>query len=92
MIRALYTAGSGMSAEQMNLDNIANNLANANTTGYKTQRVEFEDMLYQNARAPTSGTDVNGASRMRPAAGRLVATCAATPVPRLSGLAFIRSP
>ncbi len=48
MIRALYSAGSGMSAEQMNLDNIANNLANANTTGFKMRRTQFEDLLYQN--------------------------------------------
>jgi len=48
MIRALYSAGSGMSAEQMNLDNIANNLANANTTGFKMRRTQFQDLLYQN--------------------------------------------
>ncbi len=48
MIRALYSAGSGMAAEQMNLDNIANNLANANTTGFKMRRTQFQDLLYQN--------------------------------------------
>jgi len=48
MIRALYTAGSGMAAEQMNLDNIANNLANANTTGFKMRETQFQDLLYQN--------------------------------------------
>jgi flagellar basal-body rod protein FlgG len=47
MIRALYSAGSGMAAEQMNLDNIANNLANSNTTGFKMRRTQFEDLLYQ---------------------------------------------
>ena len=47
MIRALYSAGSGMAAEQMNLDNIANNLANANTTGFKMRRTQFQDLLYQ---------------------------------------------
>ena len=48
MIRALYSAGSGMTAQQMNVDNIAHNLANANTTGFKMRRTEFQDLLYQN--------------------------------------------
>ncbi|HTP85646.1 MAG TPA: flagellar basal-body rod protein FlgG [Bryobacteraceae bacterium] len=52
MIRALYSAGSGMAAEQMNLDNIANNLANANTTGFKMRRTQFQDLLYQNLIQP----------------------------------------
>jgi flagellar basal-body rod protein FlgG len=52
MIRALYSAGSGMSAQQMNVDNIANNLANANTTGFKMRRAQFQDLLYQNIIQP----------------------------------------
>jgi flagellar basal-body rod protein FlgG len=48
MIRALYSAGSGMAAQQMNIDNIANNLANANTAGFKMRRAQFQDLLYQN--------------------------------------------
>ncbi len=48
MIRALYSAASGMTAQQMNVDNIAHNLANANTVGFKTRRTQFEDLLYQN--------------------------------------------
>src|ERR1700738_1442795 len=47
MIRALYSAASGMSAQQMNVDNIANNLANANTNGFKMRRTQFQDLLYQ---------------------------------------------
>ncbi len=47
MIRALYTAASGMNAQQTNIDNIAHNLANVNTTGFKKSRVEFEDLVYQ---------------------------------------------
>src|SRR5579871_5058070 len=47
MIRALYTAASGMNAQQTNVDNIANNLANANTAGYKARRLQFQDLLYQ---------------------------------------------
>ena len=47
MIRALYSAASGMTAQQMNIDNIANNLANANTNGFKMRRMQFQDLLYQ---------------------------------------------
>jgi flagellar basal-body rod protein FlgG len=47
MIRALYSAASGMTAQQLNVDNIANNLANANTAGYKVRRAQFQDLLYQ---------------------------------------------
>jgi flagellar basal-body rod protein FlgG len=47
MMRALWTAGSGMIAQQMNVDVISNNLANVNTTSYKKERVEFKDLLYE---------------------------------------------
>jgi len=47
MIRALYSAASGMAAQQTNIDNIANNLANANTNGFKMRRMQFQDLLYQ---------------------------------------------
>ena len=52
MIRALYTAASGMSAQQLNLDTIANNLANSSTTGFRQLRLEFQDMVYQNLVTP----------------------------------------
>lgn len=52
MSRALFTAATGMQAQQQNLDNIANNLANASTVGFKRTRLEFQDMLYQNLRTP----------------------------------------
>ena len=52
MIRALYSAGSGMTAQQMSIDNIANNLANANTTGFKARRTQFQDLLYQSFLQP----------------------------------------
>lgn len=48
MIRALWTSASGMIAQQMNLDVTSNNLANVNTTGFKKNRAEFEDLMYQN--------------------------------------------
>jgi flagellar basal-body rod protein FlgG len=55
MIKALYTAASGMGAQQKNLDNIASNMANANTTGFKRSRIEFQDLIYQTLKttAPT---------------------------------------
>ncbi|MFC1528389.1 flagellar basal-body rod protein FlgG [Candidatus Latescibacterota bacterium] len=47
MIRAMRTAASGMFAQQLNVDNISNNLANVNTTGFKKSKIEFQDVLYQ---------------------------------------------
>jgi flagellar basal-body rod protein FlgG len=52
MIRALYTAASGMSAQQLNLDTIANNLANSSTAGFRQTRLQFQDMIYQNLVTP----------------------------------------
>lgn len=52
MSRALYTAATGMQVQQSNVDNIANNLANASTVGFKRTRLEFQDLLYQNLRTP----------------------------------------
>ncbi len=77
MMRALWTAGSGMKAQQFNVDIISNNLANVNTVGYKKQKAEFKDLLYQtmerayvleNAQKPTNlqvghGTTVSSTSR-----------------------------
>ena len=54
MIRALYTAASGMNAQQTNLDNIANNLANSSTSGFQQRRMQFTDLLYQNVIMPGS--------------------------------------
>jgi flagellar basal-body rod protein FlgG len=57
MLRALYTAASGMEAQQLNIDTIAHNLANINTSGFKLRRTQFQDLLYQNVRdAGTSST------------------------------------
>ena len=52
MIRALFRAASGMSAQQLNVDNIAHNLSNANTTGFKMRRAQFQDLLYQSMVQP----------------------------------------
>jgi len=58
MMRALYTAATGMKAEQTNVDTISNNLANVNTTGFKTERTEFKSLLYQTIQTRT--TSANG--------------------------------
>lgn len=55
MIQSLYSGASGMEAQQLNLNVIANNLANANTTGFKRSKIEFQDLLYQKPR--TAGAD-----------------------------------
>ncbi len=51
MIRALNSAASGMFSQQLLIDNIANNLANVNTTAFKRSRVEFQDLIYQTLRS-----------------------------------------
>lgn len=52
MIRGLWSAASGMLAQQLNVDVIANNLANVNTTGFKRSRIDFQDLIYQSIRLP----------------------------------------
>lgn len=62
MIRALYSAATGMTAQETNIDVISNNLANVNTTGYKKSRADFQDLIYQyliEPGAPTSSTTKN---------------------------------
>ena len=54
MMRALWTAASGMIAQQTNVDTIANNISNVNTTGYKSQRAEFKSLLYQTLQTETT--------------------------------------
>jgi len=59
MIRALWTAASGMQSQQKSVEVIANNLANANTAGFKKSRADFQDLMYQNLKnvgSPTTGT------------------------------------
>jgi flagellar basal-body rod protein FlgG len=62
MIRALYSAATGMNAQETNIDVISNNLANVNTNGFKKSRADFQDLMYQYAvepGAPTSQTTMN---------------------------------
>ena len=58
MIKAMRTAASGMAGQQMNVDNIANNLANVNTTGFKRSKLEFQDVLYQNYRRAGTASSI----------------------------------
>ena len=62
MLRALWTAATGMTAQQENIDVISNNIANVNTTGYKKMRASFQDLIYQTVEqpgVPTSDTSQN---------------------------------
>jgi flagellar basal-body rod protein FlgG len=59
MIRALYTAASGMMAQQTNIDNVAHNLANVNTVGFKKSHMEFEDLVYQQTRVAGAATSTS---------------------------------
>lgn len=61
MVRSLYTAASGMMAQQTQVDVISNNLANVNTTGYKTETATFKSLLYQDLQAKT--TTANGENK-----------------------------
>ena len=54
MVRSLWTAATGMNAQQTNLDTIANNLANVNTNGYKSEVAEFKSLLYQTMQTKTT--------------------------------------
>ncbi len=65
MMRALYTAASGMISQQTNVDVISNNLANVNSTGYKTSSAEFKSLLYQTLQ--TRSTSANGDAKPVPA-------------------------
>ena len=65
MMRSLWSAASGMLAQQTNLDNIANNLSNVNTAGYKKDTVEFKSLLYQNLQS--TSTNAEGENKPVPA-------------------------
>ena len=62
MIRALWTAATGMDSQQTNLDVIANNLANVNTSGFKKSRADFQELLYQVSKTPGSATSADTVS------------------------------
>jgi flagellar basal-body rod protein FlgG len=60
MIRALFTAATGMIGQQLQVDTVANNMANVNTTGFKKSRVNFQDLLYETLK-PAGTETVDGA-------------------------------
>ncbi|HYE32426.1 MAG TPA: flagellar basal-body rod protein FlgG [Methylomirabilota bacterium] len=62
MLRALYSSAAGMQSQQTNLDVIANNLANVNTTGFKRNKPEFQDLLYQTGRL--AGAEAGGGNQL----------------------------
>jgi flagellar basal-body rod protein FlgG len=62
MLRALYSSAAGMQSQQTNLDVISNNLANVNTTGFKKNKAEFQDLLYQTSRA--AGADQGAGNQL----------------------------
>lgn len=59
-MQALYTAASGMQAQELNVETISNNIANVRTTGYKRQRAQFQDLLYETLKAAGSSTSQTG--------------------------------
>jgi len=59
MIRSLWTGTTGMQAQQLNMDVIANNLANVNTNGFKKSRADFQDLLYQTMKVPGGQTSAD---------------------------------
>ncbi len=59
-MRALHTAATGMMAQELNVQVISNNIANMNTTGFKRQRAEFQDLLYQDMRRVGSASSDTG--------------------------------
>ncbi|MEA3353660.1 MAG: flagellar basal-body rod protein FlgG [Campylobacterota bacterium] len=59
MIKGLYTAASGMTAQQSNIDVISNNIANVNTSGFKQDRAEFQDLMYQSMNYAGGATSVD---------------------------------
>ena len=65
MVRSLWTAASGMIAQQNNVDTIANNLANVNTMGYKTEVAEFKSLLYQDINAKSTSANITTHCWMR---------------------------
>lgn len=82
-MRSLWTAASGMIAQQQNLDTISNNLANVNTTGFKSEKAEFKTLLYQTIQTRT--TTANGEQKPIPAQAGLGTRLAATTTDFVNG-------
>ncbi len=68
-MKALYTAATGMAAQQRRIENISNNLANVSTVGYKKSRENFEDLLYQTLSTSSAGLGTTRASNLEIGSG-----------------------
>ena len=68
-MKALYTAATGMTAQQMRIENISNNLANVSTVGFKKSRVNFEDLLYQNLSTGSASQNQTRVSTLQSGSG-----------------------
>ena len=66
MVRSMYSAATGMEAQQLYMDTISHNLANVNTTGYKRTRMEFQDLMYQTLKEPGVKNSEGNAEDFRP--------------------------
>jgi len=88
-MRALSIAATGMAAQQTNVEVIANNLANMNTTGYKSQIAEFEDLLYQNVEQP--GAQSSDANTLLPSGIQLGAGVRTAAVARVTTQGALQS-
>ena len=80
-MRALHTAATGMMAQELNVQVISNNIANMRTTGYKRQRAEFQDLLYEHVRR--AGTQTSGQGNILPAGVELGSGVKTVATPRL---------
>src|SRR5882757_5734233 len=80
-MRALHTAATGMMAQELNVQVISNNIANMRTTGYKRQRAEFQDLLYEHVRRV--GTQTSDQGNQLPAGVELGAGVKTVGTPRL---------
>ena len=89
-MRALSIAATGMLAQQTNVEVIANNLANMNTTGFKEQRAEFEDLLYQNVE--TQGTQSSDTGTIVPSGIQLGAGVRTAAVYRVTSQGDLQTP
>src|SRR5258708_31050742 len=80
-MRALHTAATGMMAQELNVQVISNNIANMRTTGYKRQRAEFQDLLYEHVRRV--GTQTSDQGNVLPAGIELGSGVKTVGTPRL---------
>ena len=91
---AMFTAVTGTNAQQKRIDVIAHNLANVGTVGFKRQQAQFEDLLYENVRAPDGDSREAMGERSAPAVPRVIARepCREPAQARVQGRADVQHP